>query len=172
MDLIRQTGSTRTEKEEERRRGAGTWPFMSECIIIIYRIGSVLSSVHYYLCFAVSAYFPALMSASMDLASNQCDEDDDDDGEIKLSFQTKANALMEAQRNERVIRDLMKLPENRKCINCNSLHAGTPICCTTFCTFVCLTCRGIHRDFTHRAKLVSVAKFTYEEATALWGGGN
>uniref|UniRef100_A0A7N0RH40 Arf-GAP domain-containing protein n=1 Tax=Kalanchoe fedtschenkoi TaxID=63787 RepID=A0A7N0RH40_KALFE len=90
--------------------------------------------------------------------------------EMKLGFQTKANALKEAQRNERVIRDLMKLPDNRKCINCNSL--APQYVCTTFCTVVCLTCSGIHREFTHRVKSVSMAKFTSDEVTALGRGGN
>lgn len=33
----------------------------------------------------------------------------------------------EDEKNERIIRNLLKLPENRRCINCNSL-----VCCLFF----------------------------------------
>ncbi|KAJ0495830.1 putative Arf GTPase activating protein [Helianthus annuus] len=78
--------------------------------------------------------------------------------------------LKEDERNERAIRNLLKLPENRRCINCNSL--GPQYVCTSFWTFVCTTCSGIHREFTHRVKSVSMAKFTTQEVSALQGGGN
>ncbi|XP_028761342.1 probable ADP-ribosylation factor GTPase-activating protein AGD14 [Neltuma alba] len=76
----------------------------------------------------------------------------------------------EDERNEKIIRGLMKLPPNRRCINCNSL--GPQYVCTTFWTFVCMTCSGIHREFTHRVKSVSMAKFTSQEVEALQNGGN
>ncbi|KVI01269.1 Arf GTPase activating protein [Cynara cardunculus var. scolymus] len=81
-----------------------------------------------------------------------------------------ASRLKEDERNERAIRNLLKLPENRRCINCNSL--GPQYVCTSFWTFVCTTCSGIHREFTHRVKSVSMAKFTSQEVSALQGGGN
>lgn len=64
----------------------------------------------------------------------------------------------------------MKLPPNRRCINCNSM--GPQYVCTTFWTFICITCSGIHREFTHRVKSVSMAKFTSQEVDALQNGGN
>lgn len=64
----------------------------------------------------------------------------------------------------------MKLPPNRRCINCNSL--GPQYVCTNFWTFVCMTCSGIHREFTHRVKSVSMSKFTSQEVEALQNGGN
>ncbi|KAA8516290.1 hypothetical protein F0562_016583 [Nyssa sinensis] len=76
----------------------------------------------------------------------------------------------EEERNEKVIRGLMKLPPNRRCINCNNL--GPQYVCTNFWTFVCMTCSGIHREFTHRVKSVSMAKFTSQEVEALQNGGN
>lgn len=76
----------------------------------------------------------------------------------------------EEERNERIIRGLMKLPPNRRCINCNSL--GPQYVCTNFQTFVCMTCSGIHREFTHRVKSVSMSKFTKQEVEALQEGGN
>ncbi|XP_057968114.1 probable ADP-ribosylation factor GTPase-activating protein AGD14 [Malania oleifera] len=81
-----------------------------------------------------------------------------------------ATRVKEDEKNERIIRGLLKLPENRRCINCNSL--GPQYVCTNFWTFVCTTCSGIHREFTHRVKSVSMAKFTTQEVSALQGGGN
>uniref|UniRef100_A0A2P2MNT6 Arf-GAP domain-containing protein n=2 Tax=Rhizophora mucronata TaxID=61149 RepID=A0A2P2MNT6_RHIMU len=74
------------------------------------------------------------------------------------------------EKNEKIIRGLMKLPPNRRCINCNSL--GPQFVCTNFWTFVCMTCSGIHREFTHRVKSVSMSKFTSQEVEALQKGGN
>ncbi|KAK4391630.1 putative ADP-ribosylation factor GTPase-activating protein AGD14 [Sesamum angolense] len=48
---------------------------------------------------------------------------------------------------------------------------GPQYVCTNFSTFVCTTCSGIHREFTHRVKSVSMAKFTPQEVSALQGGG-
>ncbi|XP_077226431.1 putative ADP-ribosylation factor GTPase-activating protein AGD14 isoform X2 [Tasmannia lanceolata] len=76
----------------------------------------------------------------------------------------------EEERNEKIIRGLMKLPPNRKCINCNSL--GPQYVCTNFWTFICIACSGIHREFTHRVKSVSMSKFTSQEVEALQSGGN
>ncbi|OEL38656.1 putative ADP-ribosylation factor GTPase-activating protein AGD14 [Dichanthelium oligosanthes] len=76
----------------------------------------------------------------------------------------------EEERNEKIIRGLMKLPPNRKCINCNSV--GPQYVCTNFWTFICLSCSGIHREFTHRVKSVSMSKFATQEVRALEQGGN
>ncbi|XP_060177670.1 probable ADP-ribosylation factor GTPase-activating protein AGD14 isoform X1 [Lycium barbarum] len=81
-----------------------------------------------------------------------------------------SSSRREEERNEKIIRGLLKLPPNRKCINCNSL--GPQYVCTNFWTFVCMTCSGIHREFTHRVKSVSMAKFTSQEVEALQKGGN
>ncbi|XP_062218546.1 probable ADP-ribosylation factor GTPase-activating protein AGD14 [Phragmites australis] len=81
-----------------------------------------------------------------------------------------ANRVKEDEKNERIIRGLLKLPANKRCINCNNL--GPQYVCTNFWTFVCTNCSGAHREFTHRVKSVSMAKFTAQEVTALQGGGN
>ncbi|XP_072080554.1 uncharacterized protein [Arachis hypogaea] len=80
------------------------------------------------------------------------------------------NSKKDEAKIEKIIRGLLKLPENRRCINCNLL--GPQYVCTTFCTFVCTNCSGIHREFTHRVKSVSMAKFTLEEVEAIQAGGN
>ncbi|KAL5836015.1 hypothetical protein ACOSQ4_015512 [Xanthoceras sorbifolium] len=81
-----------------------------------------------------------------------------------------ANRLKEEEKNERIIRGLLKLADNRRCINCNSL--GPQYVCTNFWTFICTACSGIHREFTHRVKSISMAKFTSQEVGALQEGGN
>ncbi|KAK1376538.1 hypothetical protein POM88_032731 [Heracleum sosnowskyi] len=50
--------------------------------------------------------------------------------------------------------------------NCSQ---GPQYVCTTFWTFVCITCSGIHREFTHRVKSVSMS-FTSQEVEALQKG--
>ncbi|KAL1300955.1 uncharacterized protein LOC107614533 isoform X2 [Arachis ipaensis] len=52
------------------------------------------------------------------------------------------NSKKDEAKIEKIIRGLLKLPENRRCINCNLL--GPQYVCTTFCTFVCTNCSGIH----------------------------
>ncbi|KAJ3692054.1 hypothetical protein LUZ60_012404 [Juncus effusus] len=81
-----------------------------------------------------------------------------------------ANRVKEDEKNEKIIRGLMKLPANRRCINCNNL--GPQYVCTNFSTFICTNCSGVHREFTHRVKSVSMAKFTSQEVAALQEGGN
>ncbi|ONI34161.1 hypothetical protein PRUPE_1G466000 [Prunus persica] len=80
------------------------------------------------------------------------------------------NRLKEDEKIERTIRTLLKHPQNKRCINCNCL--GPQYVCTTFLTFVCTNCSGVHREFTHRVKSVSMAKFNAEEVSALQAGGN
>ncbi|PAN49897.1 hypothetical protein PAHAL_9G483100 [Panicum hallii] len=76
----------------------------------------------------------------------------------------------EEERNERIVRGLLKLPPNRRCVNCNGL--GPQYVCTSFWTFVCVSCSGIHREFTHRVKSVSMSTFSTPEVEALQKGGN
>lgn len=81
-----------------------------------------------------------------------------------------ASRIKEDERNEKIIRGLMKLPPNKRCINCNNL--GPQYVCTNFWTFICTNCSGLHREFCHRVKSISMAKFTTQEVTALQEGGN
>ncbi|KAG0492148.1 hypothetical protein HPP92_005546 [Vanilla planifolia] len=81
-----------------------------------------------------------------------------------------ANRMKDDEKNEKIIRGLLKLPANRRCINCNGL--GPQYVCTNFWTFICTNCSGLHREFTHRVKSISMAKFTTHEVSALQAGGN
>ncbi|CAK9201490.1 unnamed protein product [Sphagnum troendelagicum] len=78
--------------------------------------------------------------------------------------------VKEDERHEMILRKLVKNGENRKCINCGSL--GPQYACTNFSTFVCAQCSGVHREFSHRIKSISMAKFTAGEVQALQAGGN
>nr|POE62360.1 isoform 3 of probable adp-ribosylation factor gtpase-activating protein agd14 [Quercus suber] len=49
---------------------------------------------------------------------------------------------------------------------------GPQYVCTNFWTFVCTICSGVHREFSHRVKSISMANFSAEEVSALQGGGN
>ncbi|CAK9870565.1 unnamed protein product [Sphagnum jensenii] len=78
--------------------------------------------------------------------------------------------MKEDERHEMVIRKLLKMPQNKRCINCDSV--GPQYVCTNFSIFVCTQCSGVHREFTHRIKSISMAKFTPAEVTSLQAGGN
>ncbi|KAI5061280.1 hypothetical protein GOP47_0023785 [Adiantum capillus-veneris] len=78
--------------------------------------------------------------------------------------------LKEDEKNEKAIRALLRKTPNRRCINCNSM--GPQYVCLNFWTFVCTQCSGIHREFTHRVKSVSMSKFTSQEVANLEAGGN
>ncbi|KAJ1297356.1 hypothetical protein BS78_01G369200 [Paspalum vaginatum] len=93
----------------------------------------------------------------------------------KAALQARGGTMAAAsrkveERNERIVRGLLKLPPNRRCVNCNGL--GPQYVCTSFWTFVCVSCSGIHREFTHRVKSVSMSTFSTQEVEALQKGGN
>ncbi|KAG6520508.1 hypothetical protein ZIOFF_017564 [Zingiber officinale] len=122
-----------------------------------------------------------------------------------------ASRVKEDEKNERAIRELLKLPANRRCINCNSLCPVTfhcrdlnmyaqisghsyvliaaeysKFCLFVFFGFVILLFSSIasmqiaiemqsirqFREFTHRVKSISMAKFSSEEVSSLQQGGN
>ncbi|OII76680.1 hypothetical protein cand_028010 [Cryptosporidium andersoni] len=63
-----------------------------------------------------------------------------------------------------------KCPENRKCANCNEM--GPNYICMDFGTFICTICSGIHREFTHKVKGISVSKWSIEEIEFIENHGN
>ena len=44
--------------------------------------------------------------------------------------------------------------------------------CLDYNTFVCMTCSGVHREFQHKCKGISMSKWTPEEVRAIENGGN
>ena len=77
---------------------------------------------------------------------------------------------LEAQR-EREVRALLNLPQNRRCLTCSTKTRPTYVC-TTYGTFICTTCSGVHRGFGYRVKSVSYSTFTAEEVESLKRLGN
>jgi Arf-GAP domain and FG repeats-containing protein 1 len=60
--------------------------------------------------------------------------------------------------------------KNKRCCDC--LERLPNYVCTDFNTFVCTACSGIHREFNHRVKSISLANFTDDEVRAVRRGGN
>eukprot|EP00472_Partenskyella_glossopodia_P001381 CAMPEP_0197527778 /NCGR_PEP_ID=MMETSP1318-20131121/22735_1 /TAXON_ID=552666 /ORGANISM="Partenskyella glossopodia, Strain RCC365" /LENGTH=548 /DNA_ID=CAMNT_0043082579 /DNA_START=24 /DNA_END=1670 /DNA_ORIENTATION=+ len=78
-----------------------------------------------------------------------------------------------AKRQEKLVQEIRavrKLKPNKRCFDCT--EKGPTYVCTNFNTFVCTTCAGIHREFSHTVKSISMAIFSPEEVEALKNGGN
>lgn len=73
-------------------------------------------------------------------------------------------------KHQKILRKLLQLPENKKCFDCT--EKGPFYACTTLGTFVCTTCSGIHREFQHHVKSISMASFKPEEVQFLEEMGN
>ncbi|CAL8470830.1 g10372 [Coccomyxa elongata] len=80
-----------------------------------------------------------------------------------------ANKNLDAK-HEKILKALLRLPENKRCAVCDTL--GPQYVVVNFNTFVCTICSGVHRQFSHRCKGVSMATFKPEEIRALEEGGN
>ncbi|KAL4152324.1 hypothetical protein PRNP1_009257 [Phytophthora ramorum] len=81
----------------------------------------------------------------------------------------------EKRAEERLIQDLRDFqrsnPANKRCFDCNEMMPQ--YVCLDFNTFVCTACSGIHREFAHRVKSISMSKFTESEVKNLVNhGGN
>eukprot|EP00929_Paragymnodinium_shiwhaense_P066388 TRINITY_DN33298_c0_g1_i1.p1 TRINITY_DN33298_c0_g1~~TRINITY_DN33298_c0_g1_i1.p1 ORF type:complete len:580 (-),score=153.95 TRINITY_DN33298_c0_g1_i1:63-1802(-) len=61
-------------------------------------------------------------------------------------------------------------PVNKRCADCT--ERGPTYVCITFQTFVCQTCGGIHREFGHKIKSISLSEWTEAEVKAVEAGGN
>lgn len=59
---------------------------------------------------------------------------------------------------------------NKRCADCP--ERGPTYVCLDFRTFVCQTCCGIHREFGHRIKSISLSSWSEAEVTAIEEGGN
>ncbi|KAF4047139.1 putative GTPase activating protein for Arf [Phytophthora infestans] len=81
----------------------------------------------------------------------------------------------EKQQEERLIQELRDFqrsnPSNKRCFDCNEMMPQ--YVCLDFNTFVCTACSGIHREFAHRVKSISMSKFTESEVKNMINlGGN
>ncbi|CAM9834549.1 unnamed protein product, partial [Ectocarpus sp. 6 AP-2014] len=68
------------------------------------------------------------------------------------------------------LRACQKEPGNKRCADCTERLPQWII--SDFNTFVCTACSGIHREFSHRVKSISLATFSEEEVAAVKAGGN
>lgn len=59
---------------------------------------------------------------------------------------------------------------NKRCANCP--ERGPTYICLDFQTFVCQTCSGLHREFGHKIKSISLSEWTSFEVEHLEAGGN
>ncbi|KAL4853917.1 putative ADP-ribosylation factor GTPase-activating protein AGD14 [Chlorella vulgaris] len=77
---------------------------------------------------------------------------------------------MRVDKIEARLKALLKQGSNKRCINCDSLGPQYVVC--SFNVFVCTVCSGVHRQFGHRVKGVSMSTFKTEEVTTLEESGN
>ncbi|KAL7330186.1 hypothetical protein PS15p_205162 [Mucor circinelloides] len=72
--------------------------------------------------------------------------------------------------NSQKVRELLRLPENKKCFDCPT---KSPFFVNvSIQTFVCTRCSGLVREVGHRVKSISASKFSGPEIVALQHGGN
>ena len=80
------------------------------------------------------------------------------------------NTKAQDDKNQKILAGLLAQPDNKKCMDCK--EKGPIYAVTTFGTFVCQNCSGIHREFGHRVKSRSLASFTPQEMQLLENMGN
>ena len=68
------------------------------------------------------------------------------------------------------IKRTRKRKANRRCFDCRARAPG--FVCFDFATFVCVKCAGVHREFGHKVKALSMAHFSEADADAIESGGN
>lgn len=68
------------------------------------------------------------------------------------------------------IRIFQRKKANRVCFDCG--EKGPNAVVVKFNTFICDTCSGIHREFSHRIKGISMSRWTEEEVEVIEHGGN
>lgn len=92
-------------------------------------------------------------------------------GEYDPSKRVQVSARRKtAEGPDDVVRKLSRLPANKKCADCSAkLPQAVNL---THGTFVCLTCSGVHREFSHRVKGIGASSFLPEEAEFLSQHGN
>lgn len=61
-------------------------------------------------------------------------------------------------------------PANKKCADC--LERGPTYICLNFQTFVCQTCSGVHREFGHKIKSITLSEWSLWEVEGVEAGGN
>eukprot|EP00281_Chroomonas_sp_CCMP1168_P033933 CAMPEP_0206256802 /NCGR_PEP_ID=MMETSP0047_2-20121206/24984_1 /ASSEMBLY_ACC=CAM_ASM_000192 /TAXON_ID=195065 /ORGANISM="Chroomonas mesostigmatica_cf, Strain CCMP1168" /LENGTH=175 /DNA_ID=CAMNT_0053683311 /DNA_START=94 /DNA_END=617 /DNA_ORIENTATION=- len=68
------------------------------------------------------------------------------------------------------LRQFARTSGGKVCADCTEKGPGQ--ICLDFNTFVCMTCSGIHREFQHKCKGISMSKWTPTEVRNIEAGGN
>merc|ERR1719215_1962022 len=63
-----------------------------------------------------------------------------------------------------------QIEANRRCADCKEV--GPTYICLNYMTFVCQVCSGIHREFGHKIKGISLSEWTPWEVQNIERGGN
>ena len=71
---------------------------------------------------------------------------------------------------EKRLKEFQKKPGNRNCFVCN--QKGPQYFVMDFLTLVCTGCSGVHREFSHTIKHLTLATWTKEEVDTVVSGGN
>eukprot|EP01117_Protostelium_nocturnum_P017930 TRINITY_DN7384_c0_g1_i1.p1 TRINITY_DN7384_c0_g1~~TRINITY_DN7384_c0_g1_i1.p1 ORF type:complete len:768 (+),score=344.57 TRINITY_DN7384_c0_g1_i1:158-2305(+) len=74
------------------------------------------------------------------------------------------------EKNLKIIRELMQQPDNKKCADCGT--KGPVYISSTFGSYICTPCSGLHREFNFRVKSISMGVFKVEEVKFLQENGN
>ncbi|CDS14185.1 hypothetical protein LRAMOSA06355 [Lichtheimia ramosa] len=81
-----------------------------------------------------------------------------------------AQQKKQEEKNLQKVRDLLRLPANKKCFDCPT---KSPFFVNVSVqTFICSRCSGLVREVGHRVKSISASKFSGAEVVALQQGGN
>ncbi|KAH7618963.1 putative ADP-ribosylation factor GTPase-activating protein AGD14 [Nannochloris sp. 'desiccata'] len=82
------------------------------------------------------------------------------------AFQQKS---LEAK-HDKILKELSRVAANRRCVDCDNI--GPQYVITSYAVFVCTACGGLHRQYGHRVKGISMSKFSKEEIAEIQTGGN
>ncbi|WIA37933.1 hypothetical protein OEZ86_001310 [Tetradesmus obliquus] len=79
-------------------------------------------------------------------------------------------SALAAKKLAKEVAELRASPDNKRCFNCESL--GTTYYVPQYSIFVCTQCSGIHMQFAHRVKSVTLAEYKADEVEHMREGGN
>eukprot|EP01047_Picozoa_sp_COSAG01_P119367 COSAG01_NODE_48077_length_384_cov_0.891228_1_plen_84_part_10 len=76
------------------------------------------------------------------------------------------------KRNKASLAKITKLPDNKRCFDCNARGRPQYVVADPYWTFVCTACSGLHRELSHRVLSITLHTFTKEQIKQLETGGN
>jgi len=77
---------------------------------------------------------------------------------------------MSTVNTEKILKEIRNRSENKKCMDCSATFPQYVV--LDFGTWVCATCSGIHREFSHKVKSPTMSTFKPDELRILSEGGN